>query len=221
MTSRRSRRLGVLFGAVVLAAACVTINVYFPEAQIRDLSKEIEEEVQRRAREAAAAEQEGEQRQAPRQETDDGSDGTVPLAFAHPAGLLDGLFGMPALAAGSVPEPVVSNPAIRKIIDSRAKRAPRLAGYRKLGVVGEGKDGFLVVRSLDALGDLRKRAEVQKLVREENADRKALYREIAAATGVEPSQVGKIGATYATTLREIARPGEWIQLPDGRWVQKK
>ena len=220
MTSRRGRRLGVLFGAVVLAAACVTINVYFPEAEIRDISQEIEQEVQRRAREAAA-EQEGDQQQQTPQESDEGSGGTRPLAYVRPAGLLDGLFGMPALAAGDVPEPVVSNPAIRKIIDSRARRAPRLAGYRKLGVVGEGKDGFLVVRSLDALGDLRKRAEVQKLVREENADRKALYREIAAATGVDPSQVGKIARTYAATLRKIARPGEWIQLADGRWVQKK
>jgi len=218
MAGRRARHVGVLVTSAVIAVACVTINVYFPEAQIRDISKEIEQEVQRRAAEQAAGEQ-----PAPDQPSEDGDgDGSVDLRVRVPrSGLLDALSGMPALAAGGVPEPAVTNPAIRKIIDSRGRRAPKLAPYRKLGVIGEGRDGFLVIRKLDAIGDLRKRAEVQKLVREENDDRRALYREIAAATNVDPSQIAKVAETYAATLREMARPGEWIQLPDGSWVQKR
>ena len=39
-----------LFTAALLAvAACVTINVYFPEKAIEDLSQQIEDEVQKRA----------------------------------------------------------------------------------------------------------------------------------------------------------------------------
>ncbi|RMF74498.1 MAG: DUF1318 domain-containing protein [Acidobacteria bacterium] len=216
MASRGVRRLGVLAGVALIAAACVTINVYFPEAQIRDISKEIEQEVQKRAAEAAEPPADTEQ-----DATSDSDGISGPTTAIRPAGLLDGLFGMPAYAAEDVPEPAVTNPAIRKIIDSRGRRAPLLAPYRKLGVIGEGRDGFLVVRKLDALGDLRKRAEVQKLVREENDDRRALYREIAAATNVDLSQIAKVAETYAATLREMAKPGEWIQLPDGRWVQKR
>lgn len=219
MAGRNAKRLGVLAGVAAIAAACVTINVYFPEAKIRDISKEIEQEVQKRAEEATPPEQAPDQQAEPSKD-DSGSSADLG-AGVRPAGLLDGLFGMPALAAGGVPEPAVSNPAIRKIIDSRGRRAPQLAPYKKLGVIGEGRDGFLVVRKLDALKDLRKRAEVQKLVREENDDRRALYREIAAATGVDPSQIAKVGETYAATLREVARPGEWIQLPDGSWQQKR
>jgi hypothetical protein len=32
--------------------------------------------------------------------------------------------------------------------------------------------------------------------------------------------MGKAAATYAETRRDAAKPGWWIQLPNGRWVQK-
>ena len=49
----KKRLLGFpLFTAALLAvAACVTINVYFPEKAIEDLSQQIEEEVQKKAAE--------------------------------------------------------------------------------------------------------------------------------------------------------------------------
>ena len=37
----------------ILAVACITINVYFPEAAVEELSAQIEDEIQRRAAEAA------------------------------------------------------------------------------------------------------------------------------------------------------------------------
>ncbi|NJN65050.1 MAG: YdbL family protein [Acidobacteria bacterium] len=126
---------------------------------------------------------------------------------------------MPAYAA-DVAEPAVSNPAIRKIIDSRAARVAELNGFKAKGVIGEGNDGLVVARGLESLADLKARAAVQKLVRDENKDREALYREIAAATNVDASQIKKVQETYAATLRESAKPGEWIQMPDGAWKQK-
>ena len=37
---------------------------------------------------------------------------------------------------------------------------------------------------------------------------------------VDLSQIPKIQQTYAATLRDNARPGDWIQTPDGAWKQK-
>ena len=54
----------------------------------------------------------------------------------------------------------------------------------------------------------------------ENADREELYKEVAAAKGVDLSQLPKIRETYAATLRERAKPGEWIQGTDGGWKPK-
>jgi uncharacterized protein YdbL (DUF1318 family) len=87
-------------------------------------------------------------------------------------------------------------------------------------VIGENTQGLVEPRELESLGDLKSRAEVQRLVKSENADRDELYKEIAAAKGVDLSQISKIRETYAATLRDNAKAGDWIQMPDGSWKKK-
>jgi len=198
------RRAAFPFLALAVLAACVTVNVYFPEAEVRDLSKQIEEEVRKQA-----AQQSGEAPPAPQ---------PAP-APNQGASLLDLLLGAtPAMA--QVPQPEITNPAIRKIIDSRAGRYNELRRYLDQGVLGENNKGMLEVRNLEALTDLKARADVQRLVKAENADRQELYKEIAAAKNVDLAQLPKIQETYAATLRQNAKPGDWIQQPDGNWVKK-
>lgn len=199
------RRAAFPFLALALLTACVTVNVYFPEAEVRDLSRQIEEEVRKQA-----AQQAGETPPASPQ---------PPPAPNQGASVLDLLLGVsPALA--QVPQPEITNPAIRKIIESRAARYNQLAQYLDQGVLGEGNTGLLEVRSLESLTDLKARADVQRLVKAENADREELYKEIAAAKNVDLAQLPKIRETYAATLRGNAKPGQWIQQPDGSWVKK-
>jgi len=128
---------------------------------------------------------------------------------------------IPTVAEEEVAAPEISNPAIRTIIASRAARLSALNGWKASGVIGENNQGLVEVRSLDAVPGLKERADVQRLIRDENADREQLYREIAAAKNVELSLLPKIRETYASTLRETAHPGDWIQQPDGAWVQKE
>lgn len=208
--SRRTSSVVTATIAVALLTACVTINVYFPESAIKDLSEQIEEQVQK---EAAAKAAEG--TPAPAPETP---------APEKPGGgrmsLLDAVLGITPAYADQVASPEVTSPAIRKIIDSRAARLADIDKYKGRGVIGENNQGLVEARGLDTLADLKSRAEVQRLVTTENADREELYKEVAAVKGVDLSQLGKIRETYAATLRENAKPGEWIQLPDGAWKQK-
>ncbi len=194
----------VLLGLIVVG--CVTINLYFPEQEVKDLASEIEREVQEKAR----AEDDPEPSPEP---------GPQSLRRGSTS-LFDLLLGVtPAYA--QVPEPETTNPAIRKIIDSRAARLGDVNKYKSSGVIGENSRGDLEVRDLAAITDLRLRAEVQKLVRAENTDRDQLYKEVAAAKNVDLSQLDMIRTTYAETLRANARPGDWIQMPDGSWKQKR
>jgi uncharacterized protein YdbL (DUF1318 family) len=202
-------RLLVLGILVAAFAACVTINVYFPEAAVKDLSEQIEEEIRTRAEEQAGAEGDLDEPKEFKEES------------AVRGGGLDLLFGVTPAHAQDVPKPQVSNPAIRKIIDSRAERLPEVDMYKRLGAVGENNKGLLEVIKLDAITDLRERAEAQRVVKSENADRETLYKEIAAAEGVDASQIPRIRETYAETLRNNARRGDWIQSPGGQWAQKK
>jgi uncharacterized protein YdbL (DUF1318 family) len=215
--SRRSKL--VLVGLIVLVlGACVTINVYFPEAEIENLSERIEEEVAKQA-----AEQQGKQEdETPAEGADEAPEGDEPQTSSRAPrpGLLDALFGVRPAYAAEVEDPGISNPAIQKIIDSRAKRVDEIKRFKDMGVIGEANDGTLAIRDLSRLEDLRQRARVQKLVREENEDRKALYREIAKAKDLEPSQIPRVASTYAETLRERAAKGHWIQLENGEWKRR-
>lgn len=214
--------------ALVAALACVTINVYFPEAAVKDLSERIEDAVAREAQ-TPGAETPGAQEpgaQPPEAEPPAGEEGGAaqgdpgqPGRLSWVGVLLAALGPAPAYAQGDVAAPEISNPAIRRIVESRAARVDELNRFKAMGVIGESKEALVEIRQLDAL-PLPQRAAVQKLVREENADRQRMFKEIAAATGTDLSQLPQIQATYAETLRQKARPGDWIQLPDGSWRQK-
>lgn len=197
----------LIFPASLAVLACVTVNVYFPEAAIKELSQQIEEEIQRKAAEEGAP-QAAVTRRPPKRAV-----GTPSLALV---GLATAAFA----AEGEVPPPEVTNPAIRKIIDARAQRLEALDRYKVMGVLGENNQAQLEIHSLDPVTDLRQRAEVQRLLKAENEDRTQLFKEIATAKGVDLSQLPRIQETYAETLREKARPGDWIQLGDGTWSQK-
>lgn len=199
----RSAALVSAAAAVLSVAACITVNVYFPEAAIKDLSKQIEEQVQKEA-----AKQEGDKKDPEAAPQGGGS-----------SSLLDAILGV-SVAHAQVAEPTVTSPAIRKIIQSRAARVADLDRYKDQGVIGENNQGMVEARNLETLSDLKARAEVQRLVKAENADREELYKEIAAAEGVELSQLPRIKETYAGTLRANAKPGHWIQEPGGAWKQK-
>lgn len=209
--STLSRRFVTVGSALLIVAGCVTINLYFPEGEVKDLAQKIESEVQEAAKSDAP----------PADATPAGQPAPTggPSSRNGSIGLFDSLLGVTPVYAQGVPSPEVSNPAIRKIIESRAARLSELNRFKQLGAIGENNQGLVEARDLDALPDLRARAEVQKIVRAENADREELYKEIAAVKSIELSQLGKIKETYAETLRKNAKPGDWIQLPDGSWKQ--
>lgn len=212
--NRRAVPFMIAASACAFLAACLTINVYFPEAVIKDFSTQIEREVLKEAA-AKAAGVPGETPAPPPSETpvpETRGDGSVSL--------LDQLLGVTPAYANQVVDPEVTSPAIRKIISSRATRLADIDRFKALGVIGENNQGLLEPRDLDSLEELKQRAEVQRLVRAENADRAELYKEVAAAKGVDLSQLGKIRETYATTLRDNAKVGHWIQMPDGNWTRK-
>ena len=202
-------RIVVAVLAVLAVVACITINVYFPEEAVRDLSQQIEAEVQQQAGgEPATAEPP-----------------VTPTALPSGDGPVAFILSLGASTAwaqeGNVPPPEITNPAIRTIIASRAARLDDLDHWKSAGVLGETNRALVEVRDLSSVSGLKERAEVQRLVRDENADREQLFREIAAAKNVDLSQLERIRTTYAETMRANARPGDWIQRPDGEWERKK
>lgn len=91
-----------------------------------------------------------------------------------------------------------------------AQRQGAVDALRNRGAAGENFRGFLEARGAATAAD-------QKVIGEENADRRAVYAELAAQTNTSVEQIGR---GRAQQIAAKASPGVWIQDPSGTWRQK-
>ena len=112
----------------------------------------------------------------------------------------------------------IDTPAIRALTAAMKARHDQLEPHYRSGALGQAADGDLVLRDA-AQVPLAQRAKVNALVAAENADRAALYREIARANG-HPEWEDEIRATFAQRFIARAPAGWWVQRPGG-WERKR
>jgi uncharacterized protein YdbL (DUF1318 family) len=112
----------------------------------------------------------------------------------------------------------VNTPAINNLKKAMGDRHAQLAAHYASGAVGIARDGSLALADANAV-PLPQRAAVSGLIAAENADRAALYREIARANG-KPEWEAEIRNTFAQRWIEKAQPGWKIQNAQGQWVKK-
>lgn len=193
--------LMIVSAFVASVSSCVTINVYFPEAQAEQAADQFIGGVW--GKESAEVPVEEEPK--------------PPLENPQSAsrGLLD--FLIPSAHAQD--EISISTPAIESIQDRMNRRFnSQLKQYYESGAIGLTDDALVKVRDLSSV-PLSERNKVNQLVAEENADRRAVYREIAVAND-HPEWEDRIRETFARKWVEEARPGWWYQNDSGDWVQK-
>jgi uncharacterized protein len=111
----------------------------------------------------------------------------------------------------------VDTPAISALKQSMQKRHGQLAPLYASGAVGIAADGSVALRDIGSV-PLAQRAQVNGLVAAENADRTALYREIARANA-HPEWEAEVRRTFAQRWIDRAQAGWWVQ-QGGAWVKK-
>jgi uncharacterized protein YdbL (DUF1318 family) len=202
---RPARRISFSVPAVLaLVVGCVTVNVYFPAAQVEKTAEKIVDEVYREKMEApkpAPVEK-------PRSRNEGGEfRGIARLARFGPA---------PAFAEEATS---VSNAAIRGLKEQIGQRHRELLPFYQQGQVGITRDGFLEVRGTSGLG-LPQVAALKRLVDADNAARRQLYDEVAKALNLKPEQVSQIRTIFAKQWRDKAQAGWEVQADDGTWGRK-
>lgn len=188
-----------------LLGACVTINVYFPAAAAQQAADRVIDEVW------------GNQAQpAPPLPV------TPPPSSSAPRetrSLLVQVFDfLLPVARAQEPNLDISSPEIKRLTQSMETRFGNLAPYLDSGAVGIGADGFLAARDPN-LVPLADRNKVRTLVANENADRVALYREMALANS-QPQWETQIRGVFAQRWSARAKSGWWVQSASGEWSQK-
>jgi len=202
---RPARRIAFSVLAVLaLVAGCVTVNVYFPAAQVEKTAEKIVDEVYQDKTEPPKQDP----AEKPRSRNDRGTiRGIVRLARLGPA---------PAFAEEATS---VSNAAIRGLKDRIGQRHQELLPFYQQGQVGITRDGFLEARGTSGLG-LPQVAALKRLVDADNAARHQLYDEVAKALNLKPEQVSQVRKVFAKQWRDKAQAGWAVHSHDGQGMGK-
>jgi len=179
---------------LVFVLACITVNIYFPEATVKQAAAEIVDEIRKTDAEKKA-----------------------PEAAAQALGGPAGFALVPAAYAQEATS--VSTPAIRALKESMKNRFASLKPYFDGGNLGETNKGLVEVREETGL-NLQAKAALRNLAKDENGDRTKLYAEVAKALNIEASQIEKIQKIFAEEWAKSAAAGWWVQNEAGAWVKK-
>lgn len=188
--------------AATFVAACVTINVYFPEAAATEAADRIIDKVRGEETDGGAS---------LLQPTDD----DTPLLLALARGVT-GLLVSDAHAQGDINFDRMS-PEKRALEDSLAERFPQLKAYYASGAIGLTDNGLIDIRDRSLI-PLAERNKVLQLVAAQNNDWNALYAEIARLNG-HPEWQDDIRSTFAERWIAKADRGWWYR-EGGAWKQK-
>jgi uncharacterized protein len=111
----------------------------------------------------------------------------------------------------------INTPAINALKASMQGRHSQLAPHYNSGAIGLTKDGLIAIHDATAV-PLKDRGGINNLVAAENADRSALYKEIASANK-HPEWEGGIRDSFAGRWIDKAQSGWWYQGAGG-WAKK-
>lgn len=198
--------VGTLFFTVV-SCMVITVNIYFPEKEVKEAFKALEKELMTPEAEKPKPKQEGKPESSIKFEL-------VTSAYAQEPGLSD-----------KIAEIVKKMPDVVNAYKEMGARVADIDKLRDNGAVGEGNSGMLVVRDEKLLTPDQK-----KLVATENGNRKTVINGMAKAiirinrvpeneqnlNQVMPQAVEQ----FASIRRESAKKGWWIQSLDGNWSRK-
>ena len=187
-----------LMPVLLMMAACVTINVYFPAAAAEKAADRIIDDVWKDPKAATP--------------------GTKPVSSLPARALVAVLDLLVAPAYAQQPNIDVSSPEVQRVKASLEARHASLKSFYDSGAIGLTGDGLVSVRDATAV-PLAQRNQVKALVADENNDRAALYREIANANG-QPQWAGQIQSVFAQRWVAKAQAGWWYQDASG-WHQKQ
>jgi len=190
-----------LAAVLALPVACVTINVYFPEAAAEKAAEQFVGKII----DSAAAQPQPEP--APAEKPPGNSPGAMLLDLIVPS------------AQAQEANINIQTPQVQAI-QARMKQRfdTTLAKYFASGAVGFTKDGLVAVRDAASV-PLPERAAMNQAVADQARDCNAVYREIAVANG-HAEWEPQIRSTFAKQWVQQAKPGWYYQDASGAWKKK-
>ncbi len=229
------------FCGMLAACAVITVNVYFPEKDVKQAYKSLDDMLLKQGGSAtkpgdaqpaegqpageqpspgepAGTQPPGEENKPPEVKPQSSLNGTrLELSLVSVAFAAEDIADQLAVEMSSMPE-------VLKAYDQIRASIPQINALRDSGAIGENRQGLLTIRDPAKVGGN------EALVKAVNESRKVVITGMAKAilkVNKQPESkaalnqvMGKAATMFADVRHEKAKPGWWIELPNGRWVQK-
>ena len=202
---RKIKLLSVILCFIIASCAVITVNIYFPEKDVKEAYKVLEKELMDTDKKPGET-QEGKPQSSLGFEF-------VPSLYAQESGLAD-----------KISEIVKKMPEVVEAYRQMGTRIADTDRLRDSGVVGEGMNGLLAERE----GSLS--PADKKIVEMENANRKTVMNGMARAiiriNRVPENEenlrqvVPQATQQFAAIRRDSAKKGWWVQDSNGNWNRK-
>jgi len=208
MNNRVKGIAGILF-LILVSCAIITVNIYFPEKEVKEAYKELEKELMTP----------GGPGKEPTSKPEGKPEGSLKFEFISSA------YAQEAGLADNIAQIVKRMPEVVNAYKEMGARLPETDKLRDSGAVGEGKDGLLVVRDEKLMTP-----ENRRLVDMENGNRRTVINGMARAI-IRINRVPENEANlkqvlpqaveqFAALRRDSAKKGWWIQDQYGNWTKK-
>jgi uncharacterized protein len=219
-TQRASRKgsdlltITILWTAMALwLAACVTVNVNFPESAVQQATDSY-------VRDLYEAKERGKPSPTPEPSTSSDTRSGQGVSIRVVDLCLNTLAFEKTAQADAANGRLDTIDAKTEEIKQRLKsRVDQVITQKKAGVLGESDDGLLVLKNPEKLSPLLKK-KVEKLIEDDNQDRKDLYTEIMKINGMASERRDALIKSFARSFQSASPAGTWIQSDTGVWTQK-
>ncbi len=200
------RFIAVAFLFIIVSCAVITVNIYFPEKDVKEAYKTLEKELM-----------------GPAVQPDEKKPGGSPESSMR-FHLIASAYAQEAGISEKIAEIVKKMPDVVNAYKDMGARIADIDRLRDSGAVGEANNGLLVARE----GTLT--AGDQKLVDTENANRKTVMmgmtKAIIRINRVQENEANirqvmpQAVEQFAAIRRDAAKKGWWIQDVSGNWTKK-
>jgi len=211
MKKKLCARAGLFLSILLISCAIITVNIYFPEKEVKEAYKALEDELMTPGGNKPEVIPEKKPETPPQSSI---RWEWVPSAMAQPSEL-----------SGKISDLVKKMPDVVAAYREMGARLPQTDRLRDSGAVGEGKNGLLVVREEKGVTPADR-----NLISAENENRRTVMNGMARAivriNRVQENEqnlrqvMPQATEQFASVRRSSAKKGWWVQESDGNWSQK-
>lgn len=216
-----------------LSCAIVTINVYFPAEEVKDVFKALEDELLDDTEQEDADTETDVEQESMEEENASDSEQTSFIYPSEPNITTSKIIAtkrvfrlVPEVYAGSsltkkILNIIKNDPAVQEAYDRRNNRLSAVNKLLSKRLVGEGNKGLILKRGTLSATD-------NETVSDENADRQIIIEGMAKAIikinklEMTPDNVKSVMSSaaeqFAAVRRDEVKSGTLVQLPDGKWT---